>query len=691
MSSKQPRKILVTSALFYANGSIHLGHLVEVIQADIWVRYQKLRGRDCHYICGTDGHGTSIMLQAEKQSKAPEEFIKAIHNEQLGDFKQFHINFDHFSSTHSPTNQTLAEDFYHRLSKKGDIQKRTIRQLFDPVKNIFLPDRFVKGTCPKCNTADQYGDNCEACGATYSPIELKNPYSAISGATPIEKDSEHYFFQLPHYSEKLQAWTKADHVQAEMANKLQEWFEAGLQAWDISRDAPYFGFKIPGTEDKYFYVWVDAPIGYMSAFKEYCESTSVQGSLNFDEYWKADSQAELYHFIGKDILYFHALFWPAMLMSADYRTPTKIFVHGMLTVNGQKMSKSRGTFIKANTYLQYLNPEYLRYYYAAKLSNQISDIDLNLEDFRLRVNADLVGKVVNIASRCAAFIRQYFDNQLSEQLMKPDLYTSFVVAGELIAEQYESRDFGRAVREIMQLADQANQFIDAEKPWQAIKDPSLKNQVHEVCTLGLNLFRLLIIYLQPILPEMADKVKNFLCSHLDWDTRDQALLKLTIKDFSSLMQRIEETQIKNLVQDSQEDLQKVEDIKIEVVQTETTPAETESPKSALDLAPEITIDDFMKIDLRVAKIIEASYVEGAEKLLALTLDLGGETRTVFSGIRSAYKPENLVGKLTVMVANLAPRKMRFGLSSGMVLAAKNEAGLYLMNPDSGAKPGDRVA
>jgi methionyl-tRNA synthetase len=686
MNSEQ-RKILVTSALFYANGSIHLGHLVETIQTDIWVRYQKARGQECHYICGSDAHGTGIMLQAEKRGVTPEALIERIAAEQVQDFKRFHIHFDHFSSTHSSVNRGLAETFYHRLQERGDISKKTIQQLFDPMKNIFLPDRFIKGSCPKCGAGDQYGDGCELCGATYTPIELKDPRSVISGATPVIKESEHYFFELPHYTDKLQAWTKAGHLQAEMSNKLEEWFAAGLQAWDISRDAPYFGFKIPGTVDKYFYVWVDAPIGYMSAFQEYCQLKN----FNFEEYWGPDSSAELYHFIGKDILYFHALFWPAMLMGAGCRTPTEICVHGMLTVNGAKMSKSRGTFIKASTYLEFLNPEYLRYYYAAKLSAQVTDLDLNLEDFRLRVNSDLVGKVVNIASRCAAFIKGYFNNKLSAHLFDQTLYAKFVLSGETIAGHYEARDFAKAVREIMTLADEANQFIDLQKPWQAIKDPALKSKVHEVCSLGINLFRLIMIYLQPILPELSDKVRFLLKDDLAWEARIEPLLNVEIAEFSPLMQRIEETQITQLVNASREDLQKMEDNKIQASPTETTVIDGHAPVPTLDLAPEVSIDDFMKIDLRVAKIIEAGYVEGADKLLALKLDLGSETRNVFSGIRSAYEPADLVGRLTVMIANLAPRKMRFGLSEGMVLAAKNEAGLYLLSLDSGAQPGDRIA
>jgi methionyl-tRNA synthetase len=551
MTISKPRKILVTSALIYANGSLHLGHLVEYVQTDIWARYQRLRGNTCYYICGSDAHGTPIMLQAEKRGITPEALITSAREEQLRDFKRFHIQFDHFSTTHSSTNQQCVENIYAALEKKGNIERRSITQFFDPERAIFLPDRFIKGECPKCGAADQYGDGCEKCGATYNPSDLKNPRSAVSGAVPIEKESEHYFFNLPLYTQALETWTRAGHLQPEIANKLDEWFTSGLQAWDISRDAPYFGFKVPNTDNKYFYVWLDAPIGYISAFKEFCELKAI----DFNEFWKENSSTELYHFIGKDIVYFHALFWPAMLMGAHYRTPTSICVHGMLTVNGQKMSKSRGTFIKAETYLEQLDPEYLRYYYAAKLSHHVSDLDLNLDDFRLRINADLVGKVVNIASRCASFINKYFDHTLSNYVLNPSLLNDFVMAGDVIAEHYENRDYAQAVREIMALADRANQFIDAEKPWQAIKVEAQQTHVHHVCSLALNLFRLLMVYLQPILPNMADKVKTFLNDDLPWDHRQQALLDHRIAAFSPLMQRVDEKNIAAMLEASKIDLQ----------------------------------------------------------------------------------------------------------------------------------------
>lgn len=549
--STKIRKLMVTSALPYANGSIHLGHLVEFIQTDIWARYHRLLGNECYYIWGSDTHGTPIMLQAEKRGITPETLIAQAREEQLQDFRAFGISFDHFSSTHNPDNQFFVEKIYAALQARGDIQKETIHQLFDPVKGIFLPDRFVKGECPRCGQPDQYGDSCEQCGATYAPTDLKNPRSVISGATPVEKASEHYFFQLAHYEEALKSWTRAGHLQPEVTNKLDEWFAAGLQPWDISRDQPYFGFKIPGTEDKYFYVWLDAPICYISSCYEFCQ----QKGLDFEAFWEEKSEVELYHFIGKDIVYFHALFWPALLMGAGYRTPTAIFAHGMLTVNGQKMSKSRGTFIKAVTYLQHLDPEYLRYYYAAKLSAQISDLDLNLADFRLRVNADLVGKVVNIASRCAAFIQKYFQQKLAEALSHPALYQTFVERGELIAQAYEKLEFARAVREIMLLADQANAFIDAEKPWQAIKDLTQAQAVHQVCTTGLNLFRILMIYLSPVLPFLTQKVENFLQEQFTWQGREKPLLGHPLQPFTPLLQRIEESTLEAILASSREDLQ----------------------------------------------------------------------------------------------------------------------------------------
>ncbi len=544
------RKIIITSALPYANGDIHIGHLVEYIQTDIWARYQRLRGHDCYYICGSDAHGTAIMLKAEKENISPQALVTQMAAQQLTDLKQFGVAFDHFSSTDNETNREWTYRVYHALYTKGDIRSKTISQLYDPQKNIFLPDRFVKGECPKCGAKDQYGDNCESCGATYTPRELKNPYSVVSGATPIEKDSEHFFFELPHYAEKLQRWMQAGHLQTEVANKMQEWFTDGLQAWDISRDAPYFGFTIPNATDKYFYVWLDAPIGYISSFQEFAQNNN----LSVDEFWHADSQTELYHFIGKDVMYFHSLFWPAMLMGSQLRTPTGIFVHGMLTVNGQKMSKSRGTFIKAATFADYIDPECLRYYYAAKLASDPSDIDLNLEDFRLRVNADLVNKVINIASRCAGFINKRFNATLAANNIQPILFAEFVATGDIIAEHYEQREFAKAMREIMLLADKANQYIDQQKPWAMIKEVGKESEVHEVCSVALNLFRLLMIYLQPVVPHIANQVEFFLNTQLTWQTREHYLTDHVINIFTPLLQRVEEEQIEAVITASKNDL-----------------------------------------------------------------------------------------------------------------------------------------
>lgn len=553
--TNQQRNILVTSALPYANGSIHLGHMVEHIQADIWVRFQKMRGHQCLYICGDDAHGTPIMLSAERQHIKPEQLIKEALQEHLQDFGDFFIEYDNYYTTHSKENHELVMTIYQRLRDQGDIVTRTIYQLFDPEKQMFLPDRFVKGTCPRCNTPDQYGDSCEACGATYAPTELKNPISIISGTTPIEKESEHYFFDLPKYTDMLRHWTQNGHLQEQVTNKLNEWFTIGLQAWDISRDAPYFGFEIPNAPGKYFYVWLDAPVGYMASLQNLCERRK---DLTLDAFWNNKSQTELYHFIGKDIIYFHALFWPAMLKGAGFRTPTAIFSHGFLTVDGQKMSKSRGTFIKARTYLNHLNPEYLRYYFAAKLTNRLDDIDLNLSDFTQRVNADLVGKVVNIASRCAGFISKYFDNTLSSDLINETLWNTFNEAGDRIAELYENREFSRAIREIMELADSANQFIDSEKPWTLIKTPGQEKQVHDVCTLGINLFRLLMIYLKPVIPQTAFNTEDFLnISPLQWQEGKKPLLNHRIKVFKPLLQRIEESQINAMKESAKDELQAV--------------------------------------------------------------------------------------------------------------------------------------
>ncbi|KZN45298.1 methionine--tRNA ligase [Pseudoalteromonas luteoviolacea] len=670
------RKILITSALPYANGPTHLGHLLEYIQTDIWSRFQKMRGHETYYVCADDAHGTPIMLNAQKQGITPEEMVKNVSIERQRDFADFNIVFDNYHSTHSDENKALSELIYTRLNDKGHIKKRTISQLFDPEKNIFLPDRFVTGTCPTCDAVDQNGDSCDACGATYSPTELKDPRSAMSGATPVLKDSEHYFFDLPAFEGMLKEWLHSGSLQAEMANKLEEWFAEGLQQWDISRDAPYFGFEIPGAPGKYFYVWLDAPIGYMASFKNLCDTSGI----DFDAFWGKDSDAELYHFIGKDIIYFHSLFWPAMLEGAEFRKPTNVFAHGFVTVNGAKMSKSKGTFIKARTYLEHLDPEYLRYYYAAKLNSGITDLDLNLEDFAQRVNSDLVGKVVNIASRCAGFITKKFAGKLSDSIMDEALLAEFSAVSDTIATHFENREYSRAIREIMTLADKANQFIDAEAPWVLIKDEATQERAHQVCSLGLNMFKIILTYLKPVLPGMSANVEQFLATELTWETVSKPLVGHEINKFKALMQRVDLDKVNAMVDASKESLEAAK------------PAlDPNSPLAKEPIADEIEFNDFAKVDLRVAKIAKAEHVEGAEKLLKLTLDLGGETRQVFAGIKSAYAPEDIEGKLTVMVANLKPRKMRFGMSEGMVLAAgPGGKEIYILNPDDGSEPGMRV-
>ncbi len=676
--SETTRKILITSALPYANGSIHLGHLVEYIQTDIWARFQKQRGHECYYVCADDAHGTPIMLRARAEGIEPETLIERVWQEHTEDFAGFHIGFDNYHSTHSPENRELATLIYERNRDAGHIVRKTIQQAYDPEAGMFLPDRFIKGECPRCGAPDQYGDSCEACGATYAPTELKNPRSAVSGATPETRESEHLFFRLSDFETVLKQWHQAGHVQAEMANKLEEWFEAGLADWDISRDAPYFGFEIPDAPGKYFYVWLDAPVGYMASFRNLCDKAGI----DFDAYWGADSDAELYHFIGKDIIYFHALFWPAMLAGAGFRMPTAVWAHGFLTVDGAKMSKSRGTFIKARTYLKHLNPEYLRYYFAAKLGARIDDLDLNLEDFAQRVNSDLVGKVVNIASRCAGFIHKRFDGRLSAQCSEPGLYGEFVAAGESIAAHYEAREYGRAVREIMALADRANQYIDEQKPWVVAKQDGQEALLQDICSTGINLFRVLIGYLKPILPRLAAEAETFLAiDPMGWDSQAEPLTDHVINRFKPLMTRVEMSRIEAMIEDSREDLQ---------AEAEATGGEAAAEEME-PIAETIGFDDFAKLDLRIARIARAEAVEGADKLLRLTLDLGGETRNVFAGIKSAYAPEDLEGRLTVMVANLAPRKMRFGVSEGMVLAAgPGGRELFILSPDSGARPGMRV-
>ena len=687
------RKILLTSALPYANGAIHLGHLVEYIQTDIWVRFHKMQaGVECYYVCADDTHGTPIMLRAEKEGISPHELIAKSHGEHLRDFQGFHIGFDNYYSTDSEENRQLAQGIYRRLRDKGLIEIRTIAQLYDPQKELFLSDRFVKGECPNCHAKDQYGDACEVCGKTYAPTDLIHPYSAISGARPIEKASEHYFFKLAECADFLKEWTRAGHLQKEAANKMDEWLDAGLQSWDISRDAPYFGFEIPDAPGKYFYVWLDAPVGYMASFAHLAQ----QKGLDFNAYWDKGAEAELYHFIGKDILYFHALFWPAMLQFAGYRTPTKIFAHGFLTVDGQKMSKSRGTFITAESYLQQgMNPEWLRYYYAAKLNSTMEDIDLNLEDFASRVNSDLVGKYINIASRTAGFISKRFNGKLAATLPDTALIARLAAAAPQIAALYEARDYAKALREIMSLTDAVNQYLDEKKPWDLAKQPEAVTTLHEVCSVALNLFRILTLYLKPVLPRLAAMTEAFLAiPPLRWEDATGVLRDHNIQTYQHLMTRVDSKQITALIEANKAPLTSV----ATTPPTATTSGAPESAangkvastQAATDNAP-ISIEEFQKIDLRVARIVHAEAVAGADKLLKLTLDLGVEnTRTVFAGIKSAYQAEELVGRLTIMVANLAPRKMKFGVSEGMVLAAGDGAGIYLLQADNGAQPGMRV-
>ena len=664
----KPRKLLVTSALPYVNGPPHMGHMVEYIQTDIWVRFQKLRGHSCIYVCASDAHGTPIMLKARELGVTPEELTTTNSEEFIRVFEAFGVDFDNYHTTHSPENEALTVEMFEALREIGDIYTKTIEQAYDEKEGMFLPDRFVRGTCPRCKSEDQDGDACEVCGATYTPEDLIDPVSVISGTTPVKRESEHYFFKLSEYEQRLREWMQEATLDKNVIAKLEEWFEAGLRDWDISRDAPYFGFRIPGTEDKYFYVWLDAPVGYPASFKHLCER---RDDLDFDEYWRPGHDTEVFHFIGKDIMYFHTLFWPAVLQGAGFRTPTSVYAHGFLTVNGQKMSKRRGTFIMARTYLDNLNPSYLRYYYAAKLGPTIEDIDLNLDDFTARVNSDLVGKLVNIASRCAGFISKRFDGELSKTLPEPDLFTEFSDASETIAAHFESREYSKAMRVIMSLADAANRYIDAKKPWVMIKDEAQLDEVQAVCTQGLNMFRSLAIYLAPVIPVVADGAQAFLGEESwNWESASSPLLGTTINKFTPLLTRVEQSQIDNMVDQSKET--------------------TGEPTTVTD-DNTISIDDFMKVDLRIARIDEASPVEGADKLLALTLNLGDSTRKVFAGIKAAYDAESLVGRQVIVVANLAPRKMRFGVSEGMVLAAgPGGEDIFLLSPDDGAEPGMRV-
>jgi methionyl-tRNA synthetase len=651
--------------------------MLEYIQTDIWARFQRSQGHECYFAWADDAHGTPVMLWARAEGRTPEELIDMMNEQHKADFRDFGISYDNYSSTHSDFNRDQVEQIYGKLEKNGYIERRNIEQLYDEQEGMFLPDRFIRGTCPKCKTPDQYGDSCESCGSTYAPTDLIDPRSAVTGSKPVMKESEHFFFRLGEFEDRLQQWMASGALQPEVLNKLQEWFADGLRDWDISRDEPYFGFRIPGTQDKYFYVWVDAPVGYLASFRELCE----REGLDFDAWWQQDSNTEVYHFIGKDIVYFHTLFWPAMLMGAEMRTPTAVYAHGFLTVDGAKMSKSRGTFIRARTYLEHLHPDYLRYYFAARLGSGTGDIDLNLEDFVQKVNSDVVGKVVNIASRCAGFIGRRFEGRLSADLPEPEQYARFVEARAAIAAEFEGRNYQSAIRRIMKLADEANRYIDEEKPWVQIKEKGREQQVQAVCTQGINLFSVLISYLAPVLPFTAERATAFLGRDVsDWSLMDQPLTGVAVNTFQPLLTRVDPVKVNAVVEASKESLQ---------------PAETEQVKpeeAAVEpLADEITIDDFLKADLRVAKIVKAEAIPEADKLLKLTLDIGSETRTVFAGIKSAYEPSDLEGRFTVMVANLKPRKMRFGTSEGMVLAAGPGGNdLYVLEPDKGARPGMRV-
>ena len=661
------RRILVTSALPYANGPTHLGHMTETIQCDIWVRAMRLSGHECIYVCADDTHGTPIMLKAQSEGISPEALISRVGAERRRDFAAFGIGFDNYYTTHSEENRRLTVRMYEALSKAGHITRRSVRQAFDEKAGMFLPDRYVKGTCPICRTPDQYGDSCENCSGTYTPLDLIDPVSVVTGTRPVERESEHFFFRLGNFESMLRKWTRSGAIQDSVANKLDEWFEAGLRDWDISRDAPYFGFEIPDAPGKYFYVWIDAPVGYMASFENYCKR---QG-LDFEDWWKPDSTAELHHFIGKDILYFHTLFWPATLEGAGFRKPTAVHAHGFLTVNGEKMSKSRGTFVTAERYLAVLPPEYFRYFLAAKLGPSLVDVDLNFEEFATRINAELVGKLVNIASRCASFIHRGHGGRLADALPDPGLYREFIDAGVGIGEAWESLEYAAAVREIMALADRANLYIDRSKPWLAAKDPARAEEVQSVCTQGLNLFRVLMAYLKPVMPETAERAEDFLQSPIaHWNDVAAPLLGTTIAEYKPLATRVDAAMLGKLVESSM---------------TETTPSAPATRPA------EISADEFARIDLRVARVEEASFVEGADRLLRLSVDLGGERRTVFAGIRGSYEPEQLVGRHVVIVANLKPKKLRFGVSEGMALAASGDAGLFLLTPDAGAKAGMKVS
>ena len=658
------RRIVVTSALPYANGSIHLGHLVEYIQTDIWARSQKMTENECVYICADDSHGTPIMLKAKELNITPEELIKKTYNEHVKDFTDFQIQFDNFHTTHSDENRLISEEIYQSLKDKGNIISKEIEQFYDNEAKMFLPDRFIKGECPKCGAKDQYGDSCEECGATYSPTDVKNPISTVSNTSPVRKKTEHVFFQLSSYESFLKDWMENNNIQKEIKNKLSEWLRGGLVDWDISRDKPYFGFEIPDLKDKYFYVWLDAPIGYIASHKNYCD----KNKQNYMNDWKEGSKTELYHFIGKDIAYFHGLFWPAMLEGAGFRKPNGVFCHGFLTIDGEKMSKSRGTFFNARTYLNHLLPDYLRYYFSSRLTNKIEDIDLNFDDFMTRVNSDLVGKIINIGSRCAKFINEDFDSKLSSEVGNEELIKSVLSRKEEIIQNYEARNYAANMRIISSLSDEVNKYLDDEKPWVKIKDDSTKGHVQTICSDGINGFKFIIGYLKPVLPEIANKVENLLnCDSITWSNIDNQLKDHKINAFVPLITRINKESIEKMKEENNKESAAAED------------------------TDKITIDDFIKVDLRVAKIINAKEIEESRKLLELEVDLGDETRTIFAGIKKSYSPDELIGKLVVVIANLKPRKMKFGTSNGMVLATQRDGDIIIIQPEKDVLPGSKIS
>lgn len=680
--SNDKKPLFVTCALPYANGSIHLGHMLEHIQADIYVRFMRMLGRKVYFVCADDQHGSPIMLKAKQMNITPEEMIAQVEKEHQEDFAQFDISYDNYYRTNSPENQKISSSIYKTLREKGYIKTKTISQLYDPQENMFLPDRFVKGTCPKCKAQDQYGDNCDVCGATYAPTELINPFSTLSGATPILKDSEHYFFDLPQFETFLKEWINSGTVADEMVNKLKEWFESGLQMWDISRDAPYFGFQIPDSDNKYFYVWLDAPIGYLASFKNLFDKIGE----DFDTHFK-NPETELCHFIGKDILYFHTLFWPATLKGSDYTTPKKVFVHGYVTVNGAKMSKSKGTFIKASTYLKHFNPECLRYYYASKMNAKIDDLDLNLSDFVAKVNSDIVNKLVNLASRTAGFITKFFDGKLSDTIEDEALFNKFISAKDSIKESYLSREYNKAVREIMSLADDANRYVDEKAPWVLAKDETKRDELHKVCTMSLNLYKVLIGYIAPIMPRLANTSAEFLNIKLAWDEVTSPIVGTQINKFKALFNRIDQKQVESMIEDTKKDLAQDKPKADSKDKKESKPQATTEETSST-----ITIDEFAKVDLRAALVLNCEEVPDSKKLLRFELDLGnGEKRQIFSGIKSAYSnPSELIGRYVIVVYNLLPRKMKFGISEGMILSAGHDNEIFLLSADAGVQAGDKV-